>query len=629
MKIEKAVTGKGTYWDQFFKGARILLSLIIVLPLMSVDPIKAEDERITMARTPLGMGISPSLVPNMKGNISLDLRNIEIVEALKFLAVKADLDLITTKNVSGRITLMVDDVPIRDIFDIMIRSNSLAYTVTGTIYNIMTEDEYENLFGRNFADMREVRVFRLRYAVPEQAFNLIDTLKSSIGRVLVDEDSGTVLVMDIQERITEIEYALSTLEEKNLVKVFNLKYATAKDVADKLKMQIDAKNVGITRADERSNQIIVQTFPERMEQVAKLIDALDGKTKEVLIDTTIVKVKLTDQRDTGIEWEGIFNMAKTMGMTYFGSAPFTTMLDTDATAWTSRLDFLRSKDGQAGAYSSGTITDAYASKTSKKAPGEAMHIGIVDRKRDFDLLIKYLKTLGNTQILSNPKLAVVNNHEARIHVGERQAYVTTTTTTGQSTSTISEDVTFIDVGIKLSVIPTINDDGYVTMKIKPEVSSVVEYLTTPSGNEIPIIDTSTAETTVMVKDDSTIIIGGLRKDEKTDASEGIPFLSDIPVLGAAFKSQSKSTERTELLVVITPHIILGDELESGDDREFEMNAGKEYREYPSFTDESDYERITEEPSNKVRAYSEYHESYMAQKDNNDKTIIEIKGRIRE
>ena len=130
--------------------------------------------------------------------------------------------------------------------------------------------------------------------------------------------------------------------------------------------------------------------------------------------------------------------------------------------------------------------------------------------------------------------------------------VTTTTTTGQTTQTTAEEVTFIDVGIQLAVTPIINDKGYITMKIKPEISSVVDSYTTPTGNIIPIIDTSTAETTVVVKDGSTIIIGGLRREDKTTTHQGIPFLCDVPLIGELFKSRNDDLESTELLILITP-----------------------------------------------------------------------------
>jgi type II secretory pathway component GspD/PulD (secretin) len=208
-----------------------------------------------------------------------------------------------------------------------------------------------------------------------------------------------------------------------------------------------------------------------------------------------------------------------------------------------------------------------------------MHVGIISPNRDFDVLMNYLNTIGDTRVLSNPKLVVVNNQEAKIHIGERQAYVTTTTTTGQTTSTISEEVTFVDVGIQLSVTANINDDGYITMKIKPEISSVSSILTTPTNNKIPIIDTALTETTVMVKDGTTVLIGGLRKDEKQNTSQETPWLAKVPLLGLLFKTATDNIARTELLVMITPHIITPDKIDIGNERAFGDNPGKDYQEY--------------------------------------------------
>lgn len=584
---------------------KIFLLIILTFLWYIGNNLCAEEAATQLAQAPIGQATVSSMPVGIQGRISLDLRNIEVVDALKFVAMKAGLNIITTKNVTGRVTLMVENVVVKDIFDIMLRSNGLAYTKEGDIYNIMTEDEYKSLFGRKFADIRQVKTFRLQYAIPEQAFSLLDTLKSDIGRVLVEPDSGTALIMDTPENIRKIEEALSMLEQKNLLRVFTLKYAKAKDVEEQLKTQLDAKKVGSVKADERSNQVIIQALPERIKDIEKLIEALDKKTKEVLIDTKIVKVKLSNDLSSGIEWEGLFNMGKKFGMNYFGSYPFSQMLKSTAD-WIPREDFLggTTMDGSVGAYPfTGTTTSITGGQ--KVSPGEKMHVGIIDKKRDFDVLIKYLQTLGKTQILSNPKLAVINNQEARIHVGEKQAYVTTTTTTGQTTTTVSEEVTFVDVGIQLSVTPTINDEGYVTMKVKPEVSSVVSTLTTPSGNKIPIIDTSMAETTVMIKDGSTIIIGGLRKEEKTSSSEGVPLLSKIPLLGLLFKSATNRTERTELLVMLTPHIVGGDILTTGDEREFGAKQGKEYQDYSSFTSQTDFKEPREAPEEKIRPYRAY------------------------
>ena len=120
----------------------------------------------------------------------------------------------------------------------------------------------------------------------------------------------------------------------------------------------------------------------------------------------------------------------------------------------------------------------------------------------------------------------------------------------------------MDVGVSLKVTPIINDDGYITMKIIPEVSNVddeLEYQIAPDvTNTVPIVATTTAETTVMVKDGTTVVIGGLKKDEKIKSVEKLPFLGDIPILGAAFRRTSDDLEKQEIVVFITPRIIGGD-----------------------------------------------------------------------
>jgi len=543
----------------------------------------------------------------MGQKISLDLRNIDVIDALKFLSVKSGLNIVPTKNVSGRVSLTVENVPVKDVFDIMLRSNSLAYIKQGAIYNVMTEGEYRLLYGKNFSDMRKVKIFRLKYAIPEQAFNLLDALKSEVGRLLVEPESGTVMLMDTPQKIEEAEKALETLEQKSTIKIFDLKYARAKEVEEQLKSQLDIKKVGTIRADERNNQIIVQTFPERMKNIEELIKALDKKTKEVMIDAKIIKIQLSNQIESGIEWEGLFNIAQKYGFTYMGSYPFSAVQAATA-SWRSREQVVSDMARSIGSYPfSGTTSNYIGSKVS---PGEKLHIGIINSKRDFDVILKYLQTFGKTKILSNPALTVVNNQEATLHVGERRAYVTTSTTTGTATTTVSEEVTYVDVGIKLSITAMINEEGYVTMKIKPEISSVIGTITSSSGNIIPIIDTSAAETTVMAKDGATILLGGLGKEEKTEDTQGIPGLSKVPILGALFRNQTKKTIRAELLIMLTPIIIEGDKLVTPNDKEketFNIKATKEFDVFkPQGTDLPKVKSIYEKglPFKNIKDYNE-------------------------
>ncbi len=544
-----------------------------------------EDKSLQIAQSPV---IAPLIVPQaaqttIVGKISLDLRNIEVVDALKFLSMKANLNIITTKAVTGKITLMVENAPIQDVFDLMLRSNSLAYDKNGEIYNVMTQEEYRALYGKSFSDVRKVKVFYLKYTVPEQAFSLLDMLKSEVGRVMVDPESGNVLVMDSPERIELIDGVLKDFEEKNTVRIFKLNYAKAKDVEEALKNQLDAKKVGLIKSDERGNQIIVQTLPERMEQIARLISELDQKTKEVIIDVSIIQVKLSNDHELGVEWEGLFDVGRKFGMSYLGTYPFSSVQAAND-LWRSRLDTWKAL-GNVGSYPfSGTTTSYSAGKPTIGA--QELHLGVVG-KNDLDTVIRYLETIGSTKIMSNPKLAVVNNQEAKIHVGQKEAYVTTTTTTGTSTNTISEQVTFVDVGVILSVVPTINDEGYVSLKVKAEINSVLSILITPTKNQIPIIDTSLAETTVLVKEGATVIIGGLKKDNKVETTKQTPFFGSIPLLGNLFKNKRTSIQRTELLIILTPRIISGDVFVSSAEGKNVAQSG--------FKPVKDYETLKLEP----------------------------------
>ena len=594
------------------------LTFLLCLPFIFISAIS-----LGQAEDPQEIELKPTRVPHSLESadifdqlISLDLRDMDIVEALKYLAAKIDLNIVTTKAVTGRISLAVEDARIKDIFDIMLRSNSLAYVKQGDIYTIMTEEEYSKLYGEIFSDTRQVKVFRLKYAIPEQAFSLLDLMKSEIGRVMVDAESGNVLIMDTPEKIRQMQDALAEFEKKDLIKVFSLKYADAKTVEDILKSQLNAKNVGSIKADERNNQVIVQTLPTRMNEIARLIKSLDRQTKEVLIDAKIVKVKLSDKLDSGVEWEGIFALAKDQGLTYLGAYPFSAV-QSATDAWRSREQVLAAMGDSVGSIPFSGFTTDYSAGT-KTTLGENLHIGKLNSKQDFDIIMDLLQTIGDTRILSNPKLVVVNNQEAKLLVGERQAYVTTTTTTGQATSTLAEEVQFVDVGIQLSVTPSINDEGFITMKVKPEVSSVSSYLTTPTDNTIPIVDTSTTETTVMVQDGVTVIIGGLRKEETTVQDEQVPWLGKIPVLRFLFKSGYSKVERTELLVLLTPHIISGDRLITAEEEEIIPHlTGKDYRDYQDITPVRELVSLENQATIEYKTYREI--------DDPDAELLGIKG----
>jgi type II secretory pathway component GspD/PulD (secretin) len=299
-------------------------------------------------------------------------------------------------------------------------------------------------------------------------------------------------------------------------------------------------------------QVIVQTFPERMDAIARLIQSLDEKTKEVLIVSKIIKVTVSDDYDAELKWEAFFRNISFLRPLH-DSDDSVNFLGNHGTDVFARTGTTFSND-------LGTVArTAVPAAGAKNVLTENLFFGFLGKDNSFEGVLNYLRTIGDTRIISNPRLTVINNQEAKIHVGDREAYITSTVTSGTSTNTTAEAVTFVDVGIQLSVTPTINDEGFITMRIKPSISSVSRTLVTSQNNRIPIIDTSEAETTVMVKDGTTIILAGLRKDERIGTVKRIPFLGDIPVLGRMFRNVNDEKKRTELLILLTPTIVTGEQ----------------------------------------------------------------------
>jgi general secretion pathway protein D len=172
---------------------------------------------------------------------------------------------------------------------------------------------------------------------------------------------------------------------------------------------------------------------------------------------------------------------------------------------------------------------------------------------DFDLLINALQSQNRVQVLSNPSVMVANNSEGFIQVGQtvRLPDSVAFSAAGQQSA-----VTPAEIGVILRVVPTINPDGYVRMEIEPEISRLSRTSVQISEDfESPVIDRRRANTTVTVKDGQTVVIGGLISDRYEEIEKKIPLLGDIPLIGAIFRNKSETIEKTELLIVLTPHVI--------------------------------------------------------------------------
>jgi len=454
--------------------------------------------------------------------VSLDLREMDIVDTIKFLATKGNLNIVATKSVAGRVTLFLNSVNLGDVLDIILLTNNLACERKKNIITVMTDAEYKALYGKAYIDKRDAKTIILKYADPANLVSVLANIKSDIGKIVADATTATIVLIDTPEKIEEMEEVIKMIDLPTISRViptieetFVLSHAKAKDVSVEVTKSL-TENIGSIRTDERTNTIVITDLAHNMEKIRRLIKAFDAKTKQVLVEAKVLELTLTDNSYMGIEWEKLFHQLR-------------------------NLDF------------AGTFPFGYTGTSS-------MVLSVATVGADnYELALSFIKSLGETKIISTPHISVCNNEEAKFMVGTREAYVTTTTTSGEVTTTTSENVEFIDVGVTIYVTPVIGEDGFIKMELKPEISSVSDTLETTEGNEIPIVSTSNLETNVLVKDGSTIILGGLIKETLTTTVTKMPILGDIPLFGWIFRNSTDTKQKSELIILITPHIIQGDE----------------------------------------------------------------------
>lgn len=499
----------------------VLVGLLICLAPMAVNAARPDPIEITRQQE--------DIFKRMQRKITLDVRDMNVVDVIKFLAdeERGDFNVVISPTVQGRVTVYLNNVSIRDALDIIIISNHLAYKVEGNIIQVMSAVEYEAMYGKKFSDKTEVAIIHLKYSRPSYVLAALDNLKSNVGKIIIDEDTGSVVLIDTKESIALMKEAIKEIEKPLETFIYPLQYADAEVVANQLRLRIDAKAVGSITPDTRSNRIIARAYPDRIKEIEQIIKELDTQTKEVLVDARVLQVVYKPQYDMGIDWQLDFRGSPNKEIRKLS---FSNMF----------LD----KDNM-------TSSDNMFSKYGQLAVGNFD----VDQ---FEMTVRAMKQVSDTKILSNPKLLVVDKQEAKIHIGDTVPYIISTTSGTGDNAITSEDVRFVDVGLKLNVVPRINDEGYVTMRLRPEISTVTGTVDSKGGG-IPQVNKTEVETSVIVKDGHTIVMGGLKKEDKTHVKKGIPGLMDVPFLGPLFGSTSDSMTNTEIIIFITPTIMTGDE----------------------------------------------------------------------
>lgn len=272
-------------------------------------------------------------------------------------------------------------------------------------------------------------------------------------------------------------------------------------------------------ADEENNALVVKATKEEYQDIADAIKRLDISPLQVLLEATIVEVELTGDLEYGVQW-------------FFKN---------------------NDVDGKTGV---GRLNNGGLGGTAGLDPGvgpTGFSYSLVDSGGAVRAVLSALAEDNKMQILSSPSLMVLDNHTASINVGDQVPVRTSVSTNTGTSDLVTSTIQFVETGVTLQVAPRVSQNGNVVMDIYQNIRTA--NLTTSSSIDSPTIDQREVSTSVSVPSGDTIVLGGLIQDTNSDGNIGVPGLRNLPVVGNLFGTTTKNSNRTELLVLITPTAI--------------------------------------------------------------------------
>jgi general secretion pathway protein D len=459
--------------------------------------------------------------------ILIDFQDTDIRNVITALAEAAGLNVTFGELPQRRITLRVRQPVPPDSVRIMLRSLAEANGVrviddAGLLRfeSVQRAAEQQGVPQQRQPGTPQLYVYRLRHA---RAATLAATLQAIFGGSVVSEATESNMA-PLSQRLREQQLPamrLDTLTRGRGQPMPSLQVSPAR-------LQSDVQIV----PDENTNSLLIRATPVDWEVIQQAVQVIDLRPLQVLIEVLIAEVRRTNELDVGVS---------------------------AAVNQTSKPD------------RSATLTPS----GNDPSTGELL-LKWLDSHGDVDVKVALtaLATRGDVRILSRPVLLAQNNQEARILVGSQRPFVQVFRSLPTETGVRDQIVQYRDVGTSLTIVPTINADGYVNLQLTQEVSSA----TNETQFGAPVISTREAQTFLFVRDGQTTVIGGLidRQTEKTRS--GIPLLVSIPFLGALFGTTHNTTSNSDLFLFLTPHVVRSDEdlddLREGIRRRLEMLPGE-------------------------------------------------------
>lgn len=460
-------------------------------------------------------------------NITLDFKDAEIQSVLRIISYKSGVNIVTTPDIIGNVTIRLVDVPWEQALE----------TITKTC-------------GFGFERLSDKII-------------MVSTLERLAQQRKSLQEAAAIEPLDTQS--------------------FVLNFSKAEDVKNSVEKLISPK--GKITVESRSNTIIITDIKSNLKLVGDIIKSVDKATPQVMIEARIIETTLGTAEKLGINWTTQVTAAGAKRPT---TIPFKRSSDANMFPDVKRQESYSYEPATTTSAAKEVIS---VTSDFPLIPGlpttfaEFRNLGYgsfpMSAASDFSFgtldfsgfkaVLEVLSSRSDTKILSNPRITTLNNQEAKMLVGTIVPIPIYAYSKESGTQTIT-GYESLEIGIKLIVTPNINERNYITLSIKPSVDEITAW--TGPNNERPIVSTRSAETKVMIRDGQTLAMGGLISEKKIKSRRGIPILKDIPIICFLFSKKEDTIDRTELLIFITPRIVKDDVMSSEDVARLEESLGK-------------------------------------------------------
>lgn len=491
----------------------LVVGMLVVLgvPLHVVAEEAPEVVEEEVLPPPEELGPTVAITPT--GLISFDFREAAVRDVLRLFARQVKVNIVATPSVTGTVSMKLDNVNWRKALELILDVNKFKMTEDkeNNIIKVMTADEVQ-------AEPLETKIYPLSYVQAEEALEILKPL------------------LDVNEKI---------------------------------------------QSDKTGNKLIVLAKPATHETLTGVIQELDAQTLQVLIEVKFIEASTEAGKNLGIKWDFLreygveaFGPGSDEDMERMGRSWTRSRTYSDDVGWNTSDRSSENMNRTISNLSSNadmTRTSGYDSITSMARDaaltrGQGWVTGTTTVKwatlspDNVRMAVSALLDNSDAKLVSNPRISTVDNKLAEIKAVKQFPIPKWTFNSDTGTWEV-QGFDYKDIGVTLNVTPHINQDDFITLDVLPEVSNQTGTVIFGGGAggtaEIPIIDSRTATTRVIVKSGETLVIGGLVKTDEIMIKSGVPLLQDIPLLGNAFKHSSKKAVNLDLLVFITPTIVEG------------------------------------------------------------------------